>query len=266
MRLGRILVVTLCVGLLIHAAGPRPAHALDLGSSTIATVGGVVAIIGAILMGQEDNEDTGRVMLIAGLAVSVGSSASAVMLNLIVLAAQDRVLQLEQEAAAGGGPLVDALSSTFGVPRGEVLESIRRARSAEIAAASADPALFSERLVADLASRASVSEIAATRILHELHLERPHLGAAPAPRHELLAEVIGVPVGTISPLVAAHLDAALERGAVPGEIISARTVFAADSRRLLDGLVDGLATAHAKDLNARAAAARTQSRALIGVP
>jgi hypothetical protein len=248
--------------LLLWSVQPRRAEALDLASSTIATGGGVVAIIGAVMMGKEDTERTGRTMLIAGLAVSGVFSAASVLLNVLVLSTMDRLTQLEQEADAGSGPLIDALSTSFGVPRDEVIRSVRRTQARQTLRSAEDAQLFAELLIADLGTRAAISDILATHILHDLHTERSKLGGGGiTPRHAVIAEIIGISTEEVAPTIARHLDQALNARIEPGKVFSARTLLASESSQTLNALLDDLAREHQHALLAKADAARASSRA-----
>lgn len=260
MRRTQAVAIILTIALVAFSIRPKPALALASASTTVAGAGAVVAVVGAVMMGKEESAQTGRTMLIAGLCVSAVSSTSAVLLDLLSYAAiYDRVLQLEQEARAGGGPLVDAFASAFGLSPSEVLQSVERVRSDHPVITDSEAARqFSETLIADLSARARISDTTATLILHDLQLERARIGQGNTPRHELLAQIVGVPVETLAPVVAAHLDEALEKGARPGEIVSARTVFAAHPQEILNGLIDDIVARHEMDLKAQAQTARAR--------
>ena len=254
----RVVGSVVAASLVLWSFQPRPAAALDLASATVATGGGVVAIIGAVMMGKEESADTGRTMLTAGLAVSGVFSGLSVVLNLVALRTYDRLSQIEREADLGGGPLIDALSTSFGVSRDEVIASVRKTQARHSLHSAEDAQLFAELLVAELGTRARISETLATTILYDLQTERARVGTgAPTPRHQVIADVIGVEVADVAPLIARHLDEALAAGAEEEKILSARTLLASEATLTLNGLVDALAKEHEQALQAQVEAGRS---------
>ncbi|MDP2315472.1 MAG: hypothetical protein Q8P41_21420 [Pseudomonadota bacterium] len=238
--------------LLSSVVAPTPARAADIASTVVSIGGAGLATAGIVMMSTGKNASVkkrGKIFMIVGLAVSGAASSSLAVLTLLLLATYDKVETVEREAIAGGGPLTDALGAAFGVPRQEVLASVRAVQARQPLRSDADARAFADQLLADLGQKARVSDTIAQNVVFELHTERS--GGALGPRHQQLAELAGVSVDAIAPIVAAELDRVLAAEAVPGAVISARAALATNADHTLDTMLDRVVDQHGDGLEAR---------------
>lgn len=250
--------------LLYSAAAPHRARALDIASTVVSVGGAAFATVGIVMMSSGKDESAkkmGKIFMIVGLAVSGAASSSLVVLTLLIVATLDQVEAIDREAIAGGGPLTDALGSAFGVPRQEVLASVRAVHARQPLRSEADARVFADELLAELGRKAQVSDTLATTIVYDLHTERA--SGVFGPRHGQLAELTGVPVEAIAPTVAAALDGVLAEAVVPGAIVSARAALAKDAGGTLDALLTNLVDEHGEAVNAQIALATRAAGARV---
>jgi hypothetical protein len=254
--------------LLSSLVAPRHARAADIASTVVSVGGAGLATAGIVMMSTGKTEDVkkrGKVFMIVGLAVSGAASSSLVVVTfLLVAVSYDRVEAIELEAVAGGGPLTDALAAAFGVPRQEVLASVLAVQARQPVRSDAEAQAFADQLLAELGQKAHISDAIAMSFVNELQTERA--AGVPGPRHQQLADLAGVPVHTIAPIVAVELDRVLAAERVPGVVVSARAALAKDAGRTLDGMLDRILVEHGDAVDARielaigAAGARAATR------
>ena len=229
------------------------ARGLDLSSTTVALGGAGMAVVGIVMMDSEDPEAkaTGKMMLIGGLVMSAVFCSSSIALNALAISTMDQVEDLDMEMAAGGGPVIDALSAGFGMPKSDVMDAVRMART-ELARDPADIQAFSTRLIQEIAKRFEISDELLARRLYALHAERHLIAAGRAVRHQGLSELTGVPLNHLAPIIAEVLDEHLDAHAEEGRIVSARAIFHRNPRAVLDRLADRLEAEHGDIMGSRA--------------
>lgn len=245
---------------------PREARALDLTSYINATQASSDARMyqAQMLSAESDKErETAAAMyqsarqrasgwLMAGLAMDG--------LALIILATSggmDRVERLETELANGGGPMLDAYASGFSVPKSEVMAAVATSLDAYHAHQAAPLARELDRAITkELAGHVRVTDADAGKILFGLYEERSLVGAGSTPWHDRLAALSGVPLSELSPTIASAIDERMASAAVPGKVLSARTVLATNASNTLRMVLDevfvqheGLVSAHIEDLD-----------------
>ena len=255
--------IALAVGaaLMLGITVPKVAHASGIPFYITSTGGGVMAIIGAVMLGNEDpdKKKTGKTLLIAGLAISVGCSTSGLLIDLLVygpigsLGTLDRVDRLEAEITAGGGPMIDAYSAGLGIPHDEVMAQVRASIAAVPVQDEADAVRFGADLRNRLLPEARLTEESAGLVAAALNEERSHLGDGNTPWHDTLAYLSGVPVAELAPSIAAPLDARIAAAEQPGTVISARTALHEDALNTMDAVVERIVTDHGARLDARMA-------------
>lgn len=228
------------------ALTPRTARALDYASTTTSLAGMGGGIAGLVMMGSESEQarTTGKSMMIAGFSVSAAASSSLSFLTLLLVATLDHVERLELELASGGGPMIDAYAAGYGIPRAQVLTTIRAALEAVPVRTVADAEAFGEELRGRLARDARLSDDTAGRILYALFEERAHVGTPDAPWHQLMSELTGVPPEAVAVTVAGPIDARLREAAVPGAVISARAALFDGAGATLDQVFERMLDDH----------------------
>ncbi|HJN75907.1 MAG TPA: hypothetical protein QGF58_18395 [Myxococcota bacterium] len=244
----RSFVVSLVAGSALAAWSPR-AHALDLVSSSMASTGGALGIVGIVLVGtakgDESQKTTGRVFIIAGFAASGAFLVSSTVLNMLALAVySDEIEALELEAAAGHGPMLDSLAAGFDLSPAEVAEAVGAAR-AHVPALQ-DNEAFSHALLAELSLRTELTQDRARPIVQLLAEER---GFSDMPGHRELSRITGVPIAALASLTDRVIGGHLEASAVAGEIRSARAILNRDSLVVLDRVIDSILDEHGEEVH-----------------
>ena len=242
------------LALTLSVAAPRPVQALDLASTTTALAGGGLAIAGAVMKGSDDSSvsEKGSRFLTAGLIISGVFCSSAVVLDLLFLGFYyDRIEQLELEMAAGGGPMIDALSTGFSVPRADVIATIQDTQRQHPLRTDADAQAFMVHLVHGLGNKMTLGEDLALSTLYALHQERRDAGSASAPHYAMLASHSGVPADALAAIVTSEIDGYLSARQVPGEILSARALLAQDPVPLMNTILGRIAVEHADLLSSQ---------------
>jgi hypothetical protein len=264
-RGGRAIVVLVAVSALLR---PTPAPALDI-SSTVSALGGAgTAIAGAIMMGNDDPEKkkTGKILLIVGLSVSAACSSSAIAIDVLYLISltttYDRVQALEDEVLAGGGPMLDAYATAFGLSHEEVVALVGASLESVPVDNDEEAEAFGADLLRRLTESARISEPDASRILYALYQERHQVGQGPAPMHDLLAELSGVASADLARTIDPLLEARVGAYATPGAIVSARDALARDASEQLDRVLDAILDQHADAVSAHLAELGARARAL----
>ena len=242
----RALVHSLGASALFAALGlPRIARGIDLISSSLATTGGALGIVGIVLVagGDEDKKTMGKVFIIAGFAASGVFTVSSTILNIIGLAYYaDEIEALELEAAAGSGPMLDSIAVGFGLEVSEVADAVGAAR-AHVPVVQ-DTETFCEALLAQLALRTRLTPERCRPIAQMLAAER----GAPGRGHEELARITGLPVPLLAGIVDRVVEDTLRAAEVPGEIKSARGVVNREAVSIVERIVDTIAEDHEQEL------------------
>ena len=197
--------------------------------------------------GDQVNADLARqrgyMWLAAGLILD------AVGLVVILATGLDRVERLDAELASGGGPITEAYAAAFGLPQEAVLTAISESLGAS--ARAGDPEVVDGELMLRLMRQGHLSDEAAGQVLYGLYQERGRLGSGETPWHQVLADLSGVPVAELAPLIAEPIDASLARAAVPGVVISARAALAPDAAATLNNVLNHILDAHVDTVLAR---------------
>ncbi len=255
MQLRRLISLGLVVSVATVALAPR-AHALDIASYVSSTGGGVLAIVGAVMMGKEDPDAAkrGKTFLIVGIAVSAGCSSVGLLLDLLVLGfSYDHVERLEVEVAAGGGPMIDAYAAGLGIPKTEVLAAVADTLRDVPVHDDADAARFAEKLRARLIPQARLTDADASRVAYALYMEGQSPVGSPTPWHDTLATLTGVSVADLRPTIREALAAEFEGKSQPGVLLSARSVLSAAGGAPLDRVLDAITERHDDRIEARIA-------------
>lgn len=247
-------LVALVAGGTIAATALRapPAAAVDITCYVAATVNFVQATT-AREYGDEERAQAAStraiLFLAGGLLIDLVGLMIYVQAGLL-----DHVERLDAEVANGGGPITEAYAAAFGLTTEEVLASVRASR----ASPTSDPVQVD--LLRRLLAEARLTDEAAGRLLWAFHEERARVASGDAPWHQNLSALSGVPVEDLAPLVAAAIDEHLEGAAVPGTVLSARTVLAQGGAKTLRTAMGRLYDAHADAVDARMYSAAEPAR------
>ena len=229
----------------------KESHALALSSTGIALGGGVVAIIGATMVGDDDEKvaKKGKRLVKSGLIISAVCSALGTVLYVAAvatLASADKIDTIEAEVENGGGPTIDALAAGFDLPKTTVITALEDGLALHVNVENPNLERFQQAVVSDLESQLEFTTFTAAETLIALHDELQTGSMGEGSRHKMIADFSGVPVSVVSGVVENSIERHLSLHEEEGKVLSARSLLHVDSIKHIEAIIDDVASTQSR--------------------